>query len=207
MEKMTKNKAYTVYKHIAPNGKVYIGITSQSLKQRWKRNGTGYKTNEHFYRAILKYSWDNIKHEILFENLTKEEAEQKEIELIAFYKSNNFNYGYNIENGGNTNCVSEKTKLKIGIAKKEYYKKYGLPKKQIEFMLKNHARLTELSKTAEAREKRSLSKSKKIMCVELNKIYKNGLEASKELHINYANIRSVCLGIRKKAGGYHWKEI
>ena len=47
-----------------------------------------------------KYGWDNIKHEVLFENLTKEEAEEKEKELIALYDSSNRNFGYNIEKGG-----------------------------------------------------------------------------------------------------------
>lgn len=72
---------YKVYCHISPNNKVYIGITQQEPKQRWQ-GGKGYKENQYFYRAIQKYGWDNFQHEILFENLTKQEAEKKEIELI-----------------------------------------------------------------------------------------------------------------------------
>ena len=94
------NISYKVYKHTAPNGKVYVGITKQNPEQRW-RSGTGYKTQALFYRAIEKYGWENIKHEILFDNLSKEQAEQKEIELIALFKSNVLEYGYNIDNGGN----------------------------------------------------------------------------------------------------------
>ena len=95
-------RVWKVYKHTSPSNKIYIGITSKkNINQRWK-NGEGYK-NQVFYNAIQKYGWDNIKHEILFENLTKEEAEEKEIELIAFYKSNQLNFGYNRDNGGN--CI------------------------------------------------------------------------------------------------------
>lgn len=90
---------FTVYKHICPNGKVYIGITSKPLKERWQ-NGKAYKSNAHFWNAITKYGWDNIKHEILFEGLTKEEAEQKEIALIAQHKSNLPERGYNRSTGG-----------------------------------------------------------------------------------------------------------
>jgi predicted GIY-YIG superfamily endonuclease len=79
---------YKVYKHSCPNGKVYIGITSLSLNNRW-RNGEGYKRSKLFYRAIKKYGWENIKHEILFEDLSKEQAEAKEIELIKLYNSTN----------------------------------------------------------------------------------------------------------------------
>lgn len=91
--------SYTVYKHTAPNGKVYIGITSNKLNVRW-RNGDGYKQNKHFYSAILKCGWENMKHEVLFSGLTKETAAQKEMELIAQYKSNQREYGYNNSIGG-----------------------------------------------------------------------------------------------------------
>lgn len=91
--------SYSVYKHTCPNGKIYVGITSKSPARRWE-SGCGYKDNEYFYRAIQKYGWANISHEILFGGLTKEEAEQKEIELIAQYKSNQREYGYNHSTGG-----------------------------------------------------------------------------------------------------------
>ena len=71
---------YIVYMHVFPNNKKYIGITSKKPKQRWE-SGTGYRTQSLMYRAIQKYEWDNIEHKILYINLTKEEAEQKEIEL------------------------------------------------------------------------------------------------------------------------------
>lgn len=111
---------YKVYKHTLPkeisgkdNDMFYIGITMQDIKKRWA-NGHGYKNTPYFYNAIQKYSWDSFQHEILFVNLTKEEAEQKEIELIAYYKSNQRDYGYNISNGGE--CFgkhSEETKQKM----------------------------------------------------------------------------------------------
>lgn len=57
-------------------------------------------TNNHFYNAIQKYGWNNFKHEILYTGLTKEEAEQKEIELIAHYDSTDRSKGFNISHGG-----------------------------------------------------------------------------------------------------------
>lgn len=115
-------KKYTVYKHTFPNGKVYIGITSQTPQKRWK-NGYGYlekrgnKYSQPFVaRAILKYGWDNILHEILFEELTQEEAINKEKELIEQYNANNPQYGYNNTKGGEGSfgkTLSEETKEKI----------------------------------------------------------------------------------------------
>lgn len=113
---------YKVYRHISPNGKVYIGITKKKyVTDRWCR-GKGYENNDYFTKAINKYGWDNFKHEILFENLTKEEACQKEIELIEEYKSNNPEFGYNLCAGGE-GCTNykhnEETKKLIGKYSKE----------------------------------------------------------------------------------------
>ena len=108
-------KDYIVYKHTSPSNKVYIGITCQSINERF-RKGKGYRDNQAFYKAIQKYGWDNIKHEILFTNLTKEEACEKEIELIKLHKSNNSKFGYNIASGGGVNKdfhLSEETKRLI----------------------------------------------------------------------------------------------
>ena len=51
---------YTVYKHVSPKGKVYIGITHKyPAEKRWGKNGYGYKTQRAFARAIKKYpDWD-----------------------------------------------------------------------------------------------------------------------------------------------------
>lgn len=104
---------YTVYKHIFPNGKIYIGITSLNPKMRWEHNGEGYKRQALIYNAILKYGWKNIKHEILYTDLSKKDAEKKEFELIKAFNSNNKKFGYNIDNGGNVGKHTEETKLKI----------------------------------------------------------------------------------------------
>lgn len=109
--------AYTVYMHVFPNGKRYVGITLQEATRRW-RDGEGYK-GQAVYDAIKKYGWENIEHLILCENLTKEEAEQKEIELIAFYKTKSHENGYNVESGGRcAGRISAETRKKLSEAKK-----------------------------------------------------------------------------------------
>lgn len=92
-------KEYYVYKHESPSGKVYIGMT-HDIKKRWKNSGQEYRNNVKFTTEIMKYGWDNFKHIILFDHLTKEEAEIKEIEMIKKYKTTNPTYGFNLTSGG-----------------------------------------------------------------------------------------------------------
>lgn len=130
MEDVKNKRIYKVYKHTLPmsvsgkeNDMVYIGITSQENPwDRWGVHKAHYEYNEHFSRAISKYAWENFLHEVLFDGLTKEEAEQKEIELIAYYKSTNDKFGYNKANGGSSigkhteetkNILSKKTKKRF----------------------------------------------------------------------------------------------
>ena len=105
---------YSVYLHTnKTNGKKYIGITSQkNVERRWS-NGAGYKKQKRFYCAIQSYGWDGFTHEILYSGLTKEQAEAKEEELILLHRSNDLNFGYNIENGGRTHKISEAQKQKL----------------------------------------------------------------------------------------------
>lgn len=95
---------YTVYKHTAPNGKTYIGITSKPVEKRWL-NGRGYAKNEHFWNAIKKYGWENISHEILATGLSREEAGLMEQMYISVYQSADQGKGYNLTYGGEKGAI------------------------------------------------------------------------------------------------------
>ena len=115
---MIKDKTYTVYRHTAPNGKMYVGVTSQPLQKRWL-NGYGYTRSTHFFNAIQKYGWDNIKHEVLLEGLSKGEASLAEKLFIGYWDLTNRDKGYNIKEGGVSNARhSQETKDKISKANK-----------------------------------------------------------------------------------------
>lgn len=88
---------WSVYRHTSPSGKVYVGITSKNPKRRWAY-GYGYNHCSAFRKAILKYGWNKIKHEVLFTYLTESKAKNLEVKLIRHYK--NLGISYNITDGG-----------------------------------------------------------------------------------------------------------
>lgn len=116
---MSVENNYSLYVHINKiNGKRYYGITSQKPRARW-RNGKGYKNHKnskkdtYFYNAINKYGWDNFTHEVLFDNLTKEEACLLEQCYITLYDTTNRNKGYNRTTGGENFNHTEESKRKM----------------------------------------------------------------------------------------------
>ena len=178
--KVDEEGNWCVYCHTNKiNGKKYFGITSQSIKDRW-RNGAGYRGSEVFWRAINKYTWDGFDHEVIISALTESEAKQKEMELIALYKTNctkykNPSYGYNMTDGGDGNIgwiPTEETKQNISNALKGKYvgennPNYGNHKlagennpnygKHMDDVIKEKIRKSKLGKKASEATKKKLS--------------------------------------------------
>lgn len=103
-----RQKKWILYRHTSPSGKIYIGITSKKdARLRWGRDGYNYKSSTLFYKAILKYGWDNIKHEVLFTDLSEERAKILEVSLIAHYKG--LKKSYNLTDGGQGTVGVKKT--------------------------------------------------------------------------------------------------
>ena len=172
---------YCIYMHKNKiNNKVYIGQTC-NIKVRW--HPISYKSSSYFYNAIEKYGWDNFEHIVLIDNLSLEEANQKEKYFIKIYESTNRNKGYNLKTGGNNGYqLSKETKQKIRLSN-QLYAKNNLDKLLIRL------------------EKMHKKKKKKVICLNNNKIFNSQIEAA-----NYAGLKNstpisrCCKGERKTAG-------
>lgn len=197
---------YCVYKHTFPNNKIYIGITSMNPLKRWA-NGCGYKKQILMFRAILKYGWDNVKHEILYSGLTKEEACQKEIELIARYKSNDPNFGYNRDNGGS--CPSEEMKTHLRELNLGKHHSEESRKKMSESRKGRTSWNKGISTKKEVVEKiavaQSLSTLQYSIDGKLITTYKSVREAARMTGLQSGAIGRCCSGKLKTAGGYVWR--
>jgi hypothetical protein len=188
---MSRN--YCVYKHTSPNGKVYIGITGQDPLRRWQ-NGYGYRLNAYFFKAIVKYGWDNFTHEIVQAGLTKEEACTIEVELIDLYGSTDPAKGYNLSHGGEHSTPTQETRQKISEANRGR---------------KPHTYGKHLS----AEHRRKISEHYAggpvpcaVVCVELRITYPSIKAAAEALGIRDTSSIYRCLsGKRETAAGYHWR--
>lgn len=176
------NNKWSVYKHTSPTEKVYIGI-AKDVKHRWRNNGAGYKGNTRIANAIKKHGWDSFKHEVLFSNLTKEEACKKEVELIKKHNSTNPQYGYNLLSGGECGLHSKETKEKIRKA------------------------VTGHIVSEEVKTRLSNIRSIPVICIETKRVYKSCKDASAELGICMTSISKVCLGKANHAGGLHFAKF
>lgn len=155
---------YTIYEHVSPNGKKYIGQTCQRLTRRW-RNGYGYVRNTYFYRAIEKYGWDNFQHNVICQCETLEEANKVESELIARFKTNDPQHGYNISGGADgRERVAESTRILMASVRKGKFTGVNNP---------NYGR----KHTAEEREKMSRAQKEYFSN---HKSHRLGVKASEE---------------------------
>lgn len=234
---------WTVYKHTnLYNNKIYIGITSQPIEDRWK-NGNGYKNNQIFYKDIQKYGWkEGFLHEILIIVDSGEEAGEIEQKYIQLYDNQNPNKGYNKAKGGfNSGRLnaphSQTTKDKIGFkngkrvlcletniiypSAAEAGRQNNINNSSISACCRNTRKsvgnlhwiyyaypLSEKERQSLIQQKENNAykkQSKKIYCVELNKIWASASKAGQDLNINFRNILACCHGQRKTAGSYHWQ--
>ena len=129
-------KNYVIYKHTFPNGKVYIGKTCQNPVYRWKKDGKGYEHNKEMWADIQKYGWNSIKHEILFQDLSKEDASQIEYELVEENKDNCYNKMLGGE--GHFLIVNGKKMYLNNIANNKEMNPLGLTKNEIRNRIFNH---------------------------------------------------------------------
>ena len=223
-----RNRDYTVYLHVNKvNRKVYVGITSMRVENRW-REGKGYKKCEIMNKAILKYGWSNFKHIILCKT-SKDIAIILEKSLIKFYK--NRRMSYNISGGGEgAGTVSECTKEKLRQYKGEKASMFGKhpSKETIEKRISTRKALGHYSKDTswlapyrlrkgkespmygrKPSENTLLAHRKVILQFSLGgefiKEFNSIKEASEEISISKPAIVHCLKGKTKKAGGYKWK--
>lgn len=220
-------KRFKVYAHVFPNGKIYVGITSQKLARRW-RKGRAYSSNVRMTRAIEKYGWENIEHRLICDGLSQDAAEEIEKEIIKRLELQNPNRGYNLASGGTHPPHSSETRKKIGEKSKgrkhsEHFKRWisELNSGQNNYMYgRHHSDETKqkISKTKRGNSPQvnkglfgaSHPAAKRIIAYDKTtnkpvKIFGSIVEAASELNISKSCLQDALHGRQKTSAGYVWK--
>lgn len=99
------------------NGKVYIGITTRTLRERIGSHISSSRTssshNYYFSNAILKYGPDSFEWEIIDTGFSEDELNEKEIFYIDLYQSYLRENGYNLTYGGDGCRGNAETRARI----------------------------------------------------------------------------------------------
>lgn len=217
-------RTYCIYCHTNKiNGKKYIGQTHDYKKRCFPSN---YKGCTKFYFAIQKYGWDSFEHTIIEDNLTLEQANEREEYYIKLY--NTIEDGYNLKSGGLNNELSEESKQKISdkiltkkpiicIETQQIYPSALYIERQFGYANSNiiaccrgklhtaygyHWQYAE-NPVATTKDKRK----KPVKCLETGRIYESASAAAKDMGINRSSISFCCEGKTNIGGGYHWQFI
>ncbi len=216
------------------NGMQYVGQTIHKLKHRiehHKRYNKSYLGN-----AIKSYGWENFEVAILEECNSPEELDEREIFWIKKLNCKIPN-GYNLTDGGHApkgryvseherNLRAEINPYKRAVRCIDTGEIFPSVTAAGRHFNTNHSLISAvcrgkqittaghrfeyvdapLSLEAKLRQPQK-PHTRKVYCVELNRIFETIIEAANFCKTNAAHITQVCRGQRKRAGGYHWKYI
>ena len=194
--------------HTSPSMKRYIGITSQDPIKRWKHDGSGYKEQQYFWRAICKYGWDNFKHEILVQDINFEDACKLEQEFIQYYKTYDRECGYNLTLGGEGRLLTDEQKKELSANRQGPNAcAYGhFPSEETKKKMSDAAKNKTFTK--DTREKMANAKKKVVYQYNLSGEYVNTFKSATEgahaTGTNIGNLCACCRNIVKQANRFFW---
>lgn len=191
-----------LYRHIRidKNEPFYIGIGSDNSYRR--ANETS-RRNIHWKNIVKKGEY---KVEILLDDLTWEQACEKEKEFIALYGRANLNNGSlcNLTDGGEglINPSKEtRDKKRNSMIGKNLGSSNGMTK------LENRIKVSNSRKGRFTGKESFVSRS--VNCYDLQgtlvATYDSIIEAERQTGVKNPNITKVCKGLRKTAGNFIWK--
>lgn len=193
-----------VYCLTFPNGKQYVGLTSQKLRERvsahcscaFNKSLVRYKSK--VCQAIRKYQTFTVS--ILYQGEQLEENEIKYIELLQTFK-----HGYNLTSGGeHKKKISIITRRKISKANKgRSVVNKGMPMSQEQKQL-----LSKICKQTYLNGRVNPNR-KAVYQLDLDgniiAEYESMTDADKATGVSFKKISLCCKGLQKTCGGFKWK--
>jgi group I intron endonuclease len=194
------------------NGKVYIGQTSESIKQRWYEHKYSANYDKHreynyvLHRAMRKYGSDNFDVALL-EEVDNDLLNDRETYWIVYY--NSYKCGYNMTLGGEGSRTLDYNKIielwDDGFGIKYIAKTVGCSDVQAREILKGHPGYSK----QESNKRGARIFAKVVIQYDLSgnflETYCSATEASNITGISKSNILAVCRFEQRTAGGYQWR--
>jgi len=167
-----------LYRIDFPNGKVYIGITSRTAKERFATHCGNSKKKNACQFAIHKYGKENVVLTVMAECDNWELLCLAEIEAIEKFNSHISKNGYNITLGGEGNFI-------LNIQGKEREERDKLLRKnlKINYQKNNKEKIIKQSKDYYDKNRNKLIEKSKLF-------YSENVEKVKERNAEYANKNS-----------------
>lgn len=116
------------------NNKMYIGLTTTTVNQRWSVHKSEHRSCPLLGRAIKKYGHENFKIEEIYNAFDEESMRIMEAEFIQLNNTMKPN-GYNLTCGGEYHITDPSTSKKLSIASKKYWDIQENKKKASERMI------------------------------------------------------------------------
>lgn len=172
---MKREKCYTLYMHVCKdNGKAYVGLTTLSVIDRWKRHLVMSRVGSDllFHRAIRKYgeeAWDHFTLDVVSNVESAKRLERLHIRLFETFAPEHPDLGYNLTRGGDGvfGCVGNVGKACSAEKKKKISEKMkgrtisDETKKKMRAAAKSRKRPLQ-KRTLSAEHRRKLSEAKRL---------------------------------------------
>lgn len=189
------------------NNKIYVGLTrNSSIKQRINKHivGNNKQKNSVIHTAITKYGIENFTIVELEVCNSIPHLIEREKYWINYFNCCNKKNGYNVTNGGE-GCrirlgykLTEEHKNKLSIAKignKCHLGKLHSEETKIKISKNRKGIVSDYTS----------NKSKKVLCIDSQIVYRSIEEAARETGAYPQNIRKVCIGQRNTTMGLKYK--
>lgn len=209
---------------IFPNNKIYCGY-SGNLVKRWSSKHR-YSRCPLVYKAIEKYGWENIKKYVVFFSKNKQQALNKQAEIIESLDLLNSKKGYNLIPGGGVLPHPKKLNLseeQIRKKRQQTTRQWNQPKiaEYMKRRMKEEVHKSRMAKTQQERKdiwgKHNLGRrppnAKTVLQINLQtqeiiNEYPSARQAALALGLDFtagSNIQRTARGIGKSAYGYGWR--
>ena len=190
-------------------------MTSQYPPElRWRSDGSGYYNQGYISRAIKKYGWENVRHYILLQTDSEDEAFKAEKFAIQYLHANEREHGYNISPGGEAGAKGVRWSEERKRAFSEKYSGVNHPmygkhhtektRQKMKASAANRPPVTDETKeklTTIQRENKGVS----VVCFETGEVFPTVIEAAESIGCNSANISAAISSFpNRTCKGFHW---